>query len=97
MVLEEEIPKFAAWIGPALLWYLFAASLVAVRISTARSTSAAVNDPVFVARRRTSFSPCGRSRSIMMRDTSAGHATDEKAAMSGARGRKRSTRFMCPR
>jgi hypothetical protein len=30
MVLEEEIPKFAAWIGPALLWYLFAASLVAV-------------------------------------------------------------------
>jgi hypothetical protein len=30
MVLEEEIPKFAAWIGPSLLWYLFAASLVAV-------------------------------------------------------------------
>ena len=30
MVLEEEIPKFAAWIGPALLWYLLAASLVAV-------------------------------------------------------------------
>jgi hypothetical protein len=30
MVLEQEIPKFAAWIGPALLWYLFAASLVAV-------------------------------------------------------------------
>ncbi len=30
MVLEEEIPKFAAWIGPALLWYVFAASLVAV-------------------------------------------------------------------
>ena len=30
MVLEEEIPKFAAWIGPALLWYLFAGSLVAV-------------------------------------------------------------------
>ena len=30
MVLEEEIPKFATWIGPALLWYVFAASLVAV-------------------------------------------------------------------
>ena len=30
MVLEEEIPKFAVWIGPALLGYLFAASLVAV-------------------------------------------------------------------
>jgi hypothetical protein len=30
MVLEEEIPKFAAWIGPAMLWYVFAASLVAV-------------------------------------------------------------------
>jgi len=29
MVLEEEIPKFAAWIGPSLLWYVFAASLVA--------------------------------------------------------------------
>ena len=29
MVLEEEIPKFAAWFGPALLWYVFAASLVA--------------------------------------------------------------------
>jgi hypothetical protein len=30
MVLEEEIPKFAAWFGPALLRYVFAASLVAV-------------------------------------------------------------------
>jgi hypothetical protein len=30
MVLEEEIPKFAAWIGPALLWYVLAGSLVAV-------------------------------------------------------------------
>ena len=30
MVLEAEIPKFAAWFGPALLWYVFAASLVAV-------------------------------------------------------------------
>jgi hypothetical protein len=30
MVLEEEIPKFATWIGPALLWYLFAGGLVAV-------------------------------------------------------------------
>ena len=30
MVLEEEIPKFAEWIGPAFLWYLFAGSLVAV-------------------------------------------------------------------
>lgn len=30
MVLEEEIPKFAAWIGPAMLWYVFTASLVAV-------------------------------------------------------------------
>jgi len=30
MVLEQEIPKFAAWIGPALLWYVFAGSLVAV-------------------------------------------------------------------
>jgi hypothetical protein len=30
MVLEEEIPKFATWIGPALLWYVFAGGLVAV-------------------------------------------------------------------
>ena len=30
MVLEEAIPKFGQWIGPAFLWYLFAASLVAV-------------------------------------------------------------------
>ena len=30
MVVEQEIPKFVAWIGPALLWYLFAGSLVAV-------------------------------------------------------------------
>jgi hypothetical protein len=30
MVLEEEIPAFAAWIGPALVWYLFAAALVTV-------------------------------------------------------------------
>jgi hypothetical protein len=30
MVLEEEIPKFTAWIGPALISYLFAAGLVAV-------------------------------------------------------------------
>jgi len=30
MVLEEAIPKFSQWIGPAFLWYLFAASLVAV-------------------------------------------------------------------
>ncbi|NDC54204.1 MAG: ABC transporter permease [Planctomycetia bacterium] len=30
MVLEEEIPKFAAWIGPAFVAYLFAAGLVAV-------------------------------------------------------------------
>jgi hypothetical protein len=30
MVLEEEIPAFAAWIGPALVWFLFAAALVTV-------------------------------------------------------------------
>lgn len=30
MVLEQDIPKFFVWIGPALLWYLFAGSLVAV-------------------------------------------------------------------
>lgn len=30
MVLEEEIPKFTAWIGPAFLWYLLASGLVAV-------------------------------------------------------------------
>lgn len=30
MVLEEEIPKFSAWIGPALVSYLFAGALVAV-------------------------------------------------------------------
>ena len=30
MVLEQEIPRFVAWFGPALLQYLFAASLVAV-------------------------------------------------------------------
>ena len=30
MVLEEEIPKFTAWIGPALVSWLFVAGLVAV-------------------------------------------------------------------
>ena len=30
MVLEEAIPSFWQWIGPAFLWYLFAASLLAV-------------------------------------------------------------------
>ncbi|NDC63520.1 MAG: hypothetical protein EBZ59_05930 [Planctomycetia bacterium] len=30
MVLEQEIPRFAAWIGPAFVQYLFAAGLVAV-------------------------------------------------------------------
>ncbi len=30
MVLEQDIPKFFVWIGPALLWYLFAGSLLAV-------------------------------------------------------------------
>jgi hypothetical protein len=30
MVLEEEIPKFTAWIGPAIASWLFAAGLVAV-------------------------------------------------------------------
>jgi hypothetical protein len=30
MVLEQEIPAFSAWIGPALAWYLFAAALLAV-------------------------------------------------------------------
>jgi len=30
MVLEEEIPKFTAWIGPALVAWLFTAGLVAV-------------------------------------------------------------------
>jgi len=30
MVLEEEIPKFTAWIGPALVSWLFAAGLLAV-------------------------------------------------------------------
>jgi hypothetical protein len=30
MVLEQEIPKFATWIGPALLWYLLTGGLVAV-------------------------------------------------------------------
>ena len=30
MVLEEEIPAFATWIGPALIWFLFAAALVTV-------------------------------------------------------------------
>jgi hypothetical protein len=30
MVLEEEIPAFSAWIGPALTWYFFAAALVLV-------------------------------------------------------------------
>ena len=33
MVLEAEIPKFTAWIGPALLWYLFAGSLLAVIVA----------------------------------------------------------------
>jgi hypothetical protein len=30
MVLEEEIPAFSAWIGPALVWFLFAAALLVV-------------------------------------------------------------------
>ena len=30
MVLEEEIPAFSAWIGPALAWYFFAAAIVVV-------------------------------------------------------------------
>ena len=30
MVLEQEIPAFSAWIGPALAWYLFAAAVLAV-------------------------------------------------------------------
>jgi hypothetical protein len=30
MVLEQEIPAFASWIGPALAWYVFAAALLAV-------------------------------------------------------------------
>jgi hypothetical protein len=35
MVLEEEIPKFAVWLGPALAWYAFAACLVAVLAAAA--------------------------------------------------------------
>jgi len=35
MVLEQEIPKFAAWIGPALLWYVFAGGLVALFAASA--------------------------------------------------------------
>ena len=30
MVLEEEIPAFTVWIGPALAWYFFAAALLIV-------------------------------------------------------------------
>jgi hypothetical protein len=30
MVLEEEIPRFFDWLGPALVWFVFAAGLVAV-------------------------------------------------------------------
>lgn len=30
MVLEQEIPAFASWIGPALAWYVFAVALLAV-------------------------------------------------------------------
>jgi hypothetical protein len=30
MVLEQEIPAFSTWIGPAILWFLFSASLLAV-------------------------------------------------------------------
>jgi hypothetical protein len=33
MVLEEEIPAFSAWIGPALVSYLFAASLILVFVA----------------------------------------------------------------
>jgi hypothetical protein len=33
MVLEEEIPKFADWIGPALVSYLFATGILAVVIA----------------------------------------------------------------
>ncbi|MDA1041600.1 MAG: hypothetical protein O3A37_15110, partial [Planctomycetota bacterium] len=34
MVLEEEIPAFTAWIGPALGWYFFAAAIVIVIVAT---------------------------------------------------------------
>lgn len=30
MVLEEEIPRFITWIGPAIVWFLFVGGLVAV-------------------------------------------------------------------
>jgi hypothetical protein len=30
MVLEQEIPAFASWIGPALAWYVFAVAMLAV-------------------------------------------------------------------
>ena len=30
MVLEEEIPAFATWIGPAFVWFLFTAALVTI-------------------------------------------------------------------
>jgi len=33
MVLEEEIPAFSAWIGPALAWYVFAAALMVVIVA----------------------------------------------------------------
>lgn len=35
MVLEEDIPAFCAWIGPALVWYLFAGSLAVVLVAAA--------------------------------------------------------------
>lgn len=35
MVLEEDIPAFTAWIGPALVWYLFAGSLIVVVVAAA--------------------------------------------------------------
>ena len=33
MVLEEEIPAFAAWIGPAFVWFLFTAALVTIAVA----------------------------------------------------------------
>jgi hypothetical protein len=49
MVLEEEIPKFTAWIGPALVSWLFVAGLVAVfAAALAEVDTPLTNNPIIL-------------------------------------------------
>ena len=50
MVLEQEIPVFSAWIGPALAWYLFAAAVLAVVVNAIRLAVMARSDEIDIMR-----------------------------------------------